>query len=172
MAIDLKFADTMGGKVGVSGLSAATVDTNSGSSERESLAGATIMEELRRGTRGAKQPSRLPLIGGMPIARQFQVLAIALLAFFILAALMALVSGRIGTQNAAATGAATEMQMLSQRLARGSALTSIGNKDGFKQVKEARDAFRANLDALTKGGTVRGVDVSATESRGDFKPAM
>ena len=160
MAIDLKFADGMGGKVGVNGLSAATVDTNSGAAERESLAGATIMEELRRGTRGAKQPSRLPLIGGMPIARQFQVLAIALLAFFILAALMALVAGRMGTQNAAATAAATEMQMLSQRLARGSALTSIGNKDGFKQVKEARDAFRANLDALTKGGTVRGVDVS------------
>ena len=79
---------------------------------------------------------------------------------------MAMVSGRIGSQTAAASAAATEMQMLSQRIARGSALTSFGNKDGFKQVKEARDAFRGNLDALTKGGTVRGVDVSVASDAG------
>src|SRR4030095_5358372 len=92
---------------------------------RQSQAGATIMEELRRATRGAAQPTRLPLIGGMPIAKQFKVLAVALVAFFLLAALMAFISSRLSGQNAAATAAATEMQMLSQRLARGSALTSI-----------------------------------------------
>ena len=160
MAIDLKLPGWLKGKAGADRADPATIDTGASAAGRESLAGATIMEELRRVTRGAKQPTRLPVIGGMPIAKQFQILAIGLVAFFVLAALMALVSGRLGTQNAAATGAATEMQMLSQRLARGSALTSIGNKEGFKQVKEARDAFRNNLDALTKGGTVRGVDVS------------
>jgi twitching motility protein PilJ len=159
MAINLK--GWLKGKAGADAAGSAGMDTGEPAAGRESLAGATIMEELRRVTRSAKQPTRLPVIGGMPIARQFQILAIGLVVFFVLAAAMAVVSGRLGTQNAAATGAATEMQMLSQRLARGSALTSIGNKEGFKQVKEARDAFRSDLDALTKGGTVRGVDVPA-----------
>ncbi len=162
MAIDLKFPGWMAAKGGTEGMSASTAtDPEAAATGHESLAGATIMEDLRRGSRVARQPTKLPMIGSLPIARQFQILAIGLVVFFILAALMAMLSGHMGTQNAAATGAATEMQMLSQRLARGSALTSIGNKDGFRQVKEARDAFRANLDALAKGGTVRGVDVSA-----------
>jgi twitching motility protein PilJ len=161
MAIDMKIPGWFGGKSDdKSGMQPMT-DSTMSAGGRETLAGATIMEELRRATRGAAtQPTRLPLIGEMPIAQQFKVLAIALVAFFLLAALMAFISGRLGTQNAAATGAATEMQMLSQRLARGSALTSIGNKEGFKQVQEARDRFRANFDALSKGGVVRGVDVS------------
>jgi twitching motility protein PilJ len=160
MAIDLKVPGWLTGKTGADRSGPATIVSGAPAAGRATLAGATIMEELRRVTRSASQPTKLPLIGGMPIARQFQILALALVASFVLAALMALLSGRLGTQNAAATGAATEMQMLSQRLARGSALTSIGNKEGFKQVRDARDTFRNDLDALTKGGTVRGVDVS------------
>ncbi|MBK9608348.1 MAG: type IV pili methyl-accepting chemotaxis transducer N-terminal domain-containing protein [Betaproteobacteria bacterium] len=162
MAIELKLPGWLSGKAGADPVAPETGDAGTSETGRASLAGATIMEDLRRAPRGGGQSTRLPVIGDMPIAKQFQVLAIGLVAFFVLAALMALVSGRLGAQNAAATGAATEMQMLSQRLARGSALTSIGNKEGFKQVKEAREAFRSNIDALIKGGAVRGVDVSAS----------
>ncbi|MEO8134627.1 MAG: methyl-accepting chemotaxis protein [Betaproteobacteria bacterium] len=158
--MDMKLPGWITGKAATAAGGVTTADF--GAAGRETQAGATIMEDLRRGARVGQQPTRLWLIGEMPIARQFQILAIGLVGFFVLAALMALVSGRMGTQNAAATGAATEMQMLSQRLARGSALTSIGNKEGFKQVREARDRFRSNLDALTKGGVVRGVDVGVT----------
>ena len=157
-----KLPGFLGGKGGDAEGTPTAVMTGSPAAGRESIAGASIMEELRRGARASEQPTKLPVIGAMPIARQFQILAIALVAFFILAALMALISQRLGTQNAAAAGAATEMQMLSQRLARGSALTSIGNKDGFRQVQEARDRFRANFEALSKGGAVRGVDVSSS----------
>ncbi len=160
MAIDIKFPGWITGKT--PSATAGTSSADFADAGRQTQAGATIMEDLRRGARGGPQSTRLPVIGNLPIARQFQILAIGLVGFFVLAALMALVSGRMGTQNAAATGAATEMQMLSQRLARGSALTSIGNKEGFKQVQEARDRFRSNLDALTKGGVVRGVDVGVT----------
>lgn len=157
MAIDLKLPGWLTGKT-----AAATggAPTGFGDPGQQTQAGTTIMEDLRRAREG--QQTRLWLIGEMPIARQFQILAIGLVVFFVLAALMAILSGRMGTQNAAATGAATEMQMLSQRLARGSALTSIGNKEGFKQVLEARDRFRANFDALTKGGAIRGVDIGVS----------
>ena len=127
---------------------------------------ARASEPVLRGERNGKKPSGLPFIGGMPIARQFQILAVALVTFLVLAALLGVFAARLANQNAAASAAATEMQMLSQRLARGSALTSIGNKEGFRQVKEARDAFHGQLDALTKGGTVRGVDISASTDAG------
>src|SRR5687767_5107159 len=107
MAMDMKFP-WMGGKSGADVESAASADPGAG---LETQAGATIMEDLRRGARGGQQLTQLPVIGAMPIARQFQILAIGLVAFFVLAALMAVVSGRMGSQNAAATGAATEMQM-------------------------------------------------------------
>ena len=129
---------------------------------RQARASNGSAADIRRGNASAKRAFRFPVLGDLPIARQFQVLAIALVAFFVLAAVLAIYASRTGSQNAAASAAATEMQMLSQRLARGSALTSIGNKEGFKQVKEAKDAFRAELDALIKGGTVRGVEVSST----------
>ena len=86
MAIDLKFPGWVAGKAGADAPGAATLEAEGENSAtgHETLAGATFMEDLRRGARAAKQPSRLPIIGGMPIARQFQVLAIGLVAFFIL----------------------------------------------------------------------------------------
>ena len=119
-------------------------------------------DEPRRGSATAPKAPRFPGLSALPVARQFQILALGLAAFLILAAIAAVYSTRLGNQSAAATAAATEMQMLSQRLARGSALTAIGNRDGFKQVKEARDAFKAELDALANGGFVHGVDIPAT----------
>ena len=128
----------------------------------ESGRSAARTEESKRGSLAARQTKPFPGLAALPAARQFQLLAIALVAFLILAAIAATWSSRLGAQGAAASAAATDMQMLSQRLARGSALTSIGNRDGFKQVKDARDAFRTDLDALMKGGIVRGVEITAT----------
>ena len=56
--------------------------------------------------------------------------------------------------------------MLSQRLARGTALAVQGNAGAFEGIKDSRDRFRADLDALTKGGVVHGtsVDVASNEA--------
>ena len=51
------------------------------------------------------------------------------------------------------------MQMLSQRLARGSALAAQGQASGFAAVKESRDKFKADFDALMTGGMSRGVSL-------------
>ena len=72
-------------------------------------------------------------------------LLLMLLAF---AALMVFLDGRAASQGAAATATATEMQMLSQRLARGSAIASQGQAAAFPAVKDSRERFGANLDAL------------------------
>jgi twitching motility protein PilJ len=56
------------------------------------------------------------------------------------------------------------MQMLSQRLARGTSLAVQGNAPAFESVKDSRDRFRADLDALAKGGTVKGVSIDAANA--------
>ncbi len=100
----------------------------------------------------------------MPIARQLQILLSLLLGSLLLAALMFWLYSRVNTQAGASVTTATEMQMLSQRLARGTALAVQGNAAAFEGIKDSRDRFRADLDVLMKGGTVRGTSVDATNN--------
>jgi len=128
------------------------------------LGSVSIMEQLRTGTDASQQPTRLPLIGHLPIPRQFRILGTLLVTFILLALLMLYLNSRISAQLNASATTATEMQMLSQRLARGSSLAVQGNAAAFESVKDSRDRFRANLDALTKGGNVKGTSIEASSS--------
>jgi twitching motility protein PilJ len=125
------------------------------------LASVSIMDQLRTASSGAAAPSRLWLIGGLPVTKQFQVLGLMLVVLLVLAALMIFVDGRQAAQTSAATATATEMQMLSQRLARGSALASQGQAAAFVAVKDSRQRFNTDLQALLNGGTVRGINLDA-----------
>jgi twitching motility protein PilJ len=130
------------------------------------LASVSIMDQLRSATANMSMPRKLPVIGAMPVVKQFQTLGVLMVVFLVLAALMAYLDRRQAAEESAASAVATEMQMLSQRLARGSALAAQGQVAGFAAVKDSRDRFKANLDALLTGGTVRGqsVDVSRDEA--------
>lgn len=123
------------------------------------LASVSIMEQLRSATPAAAAPRRLPIIGNLPVVKQFQTLGVLMVAFLLLAALMVFLDTRQSAQTSAAAATATEMQMLSQRLARGSALAAQGQAAGFAAVKESREKFKANFDALMTGGTARGVSL-------------
>jgi twitching motility protein PilJ len=130
------------------------------------LAAVSIMEQMRAASPEMRQPGRLWIIGHLPIVRQFQVLGVLLVVFVLLALVMLFLNTRVSTQATASGTTATEMQMLSQRLARGTSLAVQGNVLAFEGVKDSRDRFRADLDALTKGGNVKGVniDVSSNET--------
>ncbi|TMH06962.1 MAG: methyl-accepting chemotaxis protein [Betaproteobacteria bacterium] len=123
------------------------------------LAAVSIMEQMRTASSEARQPNRLPLIGHLPIVRQFQILGGLLVAFILVVLLMLYLNTRLTSQVTASATTATEMQMLSQRLARGTSLAVQGNAAAFESVKDSRDRFRADLDALTKGGMVKGTNV-------------
>jgi twitching motility protein PilJ len=130
------------------------------------LAAVSIMEQMRAASPEMRQPGRLWIIGHLPIVRQFQVLGVLLVVFVLLALVMLFLNTRVSTQATASGTTATEMQMLSQRLARGTSLAVQGNVTAFEGVKDSRDRFRTDLDALTKGGNVKGVnvDVSSNET--------
>jgi twitching motility protein PilJ len=122
----------------------------------------TVAEQLRAASNSAPPPSRLPLIGGLPVVRQFQILGVLTTAFVALAVSMVYADNRATSQQALHSSAATEMQMLSQRLARGSALAAQGQAAAFAAIRDSRNRFKANLDALTGNGAFKGVSLDPT----------
>ncbi len=131
--------------------------------EYDPLASVSIMDQLRSATSGSAAPRKLWVIGDLPVTKQFQTLGVLTVMFLVFAALMMFLDNRQTGQSAAASATATEMQMLSQRLARGSALAAQGQPTAFAAVKDSRDRFKADLDALVNGGTVRGVSLDVTQ---------
>jgi twitching motility protein PilJ len=61
------------------------------------------------------------------------------------------------------------MQMLSQRLSRGTALAAQGQPAAFAAVKDSRDRFKADLDALRLGGTIKGDNIDPPRDDGSIK---
>jgi twitching motility protein PilJ len=120
------------------------------------LASVSVMEQLRAATARTFTPWKLPGIGHLPVAKQLQVLGTLFVTFIVFTGLMVFLDNRAASQGAAATATATEMQMLSQRLARGSALAAQGQAAAFPAVKDSRARFATNLDAFLNGGEVRG----------------
>ena len=133
------------------------------------LASVSIMDQLRSATSGSAAPRKLWLIGDLPVTKQFQTLGTLTVMFLVFAALMMFLDNRQSAQSAAASATATEMQMLSQRLARGSALAAQGQSAAFAAVKDSRERFKADLDALVNGGTVRGVSLDVTQDADKVK---
>ncbi len=133
------------------------------------LASVSIMEQLRTATATMAMPRKLPLIGNLPVVKQFQTLGVLMVTFLVFAALMVFLDSRQSSQNAAAAATATEMQMLSQRLARGSALASQGQPGAFEAVRTSRDRFKSDFEALMSGGTVRGVSLDVAQDDSTLK---
>jgi twitching motility protein PilJ len=84
-------------------------------------------------------------------------------AFLALAAFMVFLDNRAANQQSTQSSIATEMQMLSQRLARGSALAAQGQAAAFAAIRDSRDRFRADLDALVNGGAFKGATLDPTQ---------
>jgi twitching motility protein PilJ len=127
------------------------------------LTSMSVMEQLRTASNSAPAPSRLLVIGNLPVVRQFQILGVLTVAFLALAVFMVFLDNRGASQQALQGSAATEMQMLSQRLARGSALAAQGQPAAFEAIRDSRERFKANLDALAGGGSFKGATLDPTQ---------
>jgi len=125
------------------------------------LTSVALLENMRAA--GGRSHWKVPLIGHLPIARQFHVLGILLVLFLVFAALVMALDVRTAAQAAASTATATEMQMLSQRLSSSSTLALQGRPVAFEAVKDTRERFKVDLDALQRGGTIKGVTLEAVQ---------
>ena len=124
----------------------------------------SVVEQLRAAARGGKAVKQLPLIGHLSTAKQFQYLAAALAISFVLMLSLFGLYAVEARKNSAQIAAATEMQMLAQRLARGGAQSEMGGASGFDVLQTSRDQFRSNLKALSTGGDYRGVSLSEPQN--------
>jgi twitching motility protein PilJ len=133
------------------------------------LATVSIMDQLRSATTEMRLPRKLPAIGHLPVLKQLQVLGVLLFMFVLFVIALMLLDNRAASQAAAAGATATEMQMLSQRLARGTALAAQGQAGAFAALKDSRDRFAADYEAIANGGTVKGVSLDVPQDPGITK---
>jgi len=178
MASLLKMPRILGGDKSAATLAAAdpptdieipTTQVRMGEESYDPLSHVSMMDRVRAADATAKAPPKLPLIGGLPVAKQLQILLGLMFIFMALAGFMLWLDARTTAQHGAASATATEMQMLSQRLARSTALASQGQSSAFAGVKDSRERFRANLDALMNGGPSKGVNLDAPRDEAVLK---
>src|SRR5688572_10580446 len=75
--------------------------------------------------------------------------------------------GTFGTLYVATVG---KIRMLSQRLAKAAQQASQGNLEAFKQLRDSRDEFAAQMKLLVSGGEVAAVSLPPTSA--DARPAL
>src|SRR5262249_29782638 len=78
-----------------------------------------------------RMPRQVPFVGHLLIVRQFWILGVMLVMFLVFAAVIMFLDVKSASQVAASSATAVEMQMLSQRIARGAALASQGQTARF-----------------------------------------
>jgi len=146
------------------------------SSPKPAPAGSKGAAQPRAGTRPAaaapKQPARhgLPLIGRLAVGKQVQILVSIMVLFLLLAAACVYFNFRQVTQNTQYLATATEMQMLSQRIANSAQQAVQGSTPAFGQLRQSQDQFVENLQLLSKGGPRLGVTVAASPQT--IQPAL
>lgn len=103
---------------------------------------------------------RLPLIGGLPLSFQLQVLAAAFLVFLAFAAYLAVTDSRTSDNRAAHLGLAGEIGVLTERIARLAPLAAQGMAPAQQELKAARARAAKLLALLDSGGALDGKDIA------------
>lgn len=106
-----------------------------------------IMQGLRK--LSGKEGAQIPLIGNLAPEKQIAYTALATLFCVVMSgALLGYSNYQVG-RKADFVGTSTEMQMLSQRIAKGAQLAVLGNKEAFEQLKDSKSRFDSNIKRLT-----------------------
>ncbi len=124
----------------------------------------TVMKNAALAASPAAAP--LPLIGKLPVSRQYQ--ALGTLILFLLAATAAVVAidVRMATHGTVYVASAGQMRMLSQRIAKETQGGLQGNAEAFRRLRDSRDTFVSLLGLLTSGGDAPGgVKLPATSDK-------
>ncbi len=126
----------------------------------------TTMIMKGMGEIGGKDPIKLPLIGHMPVQKQYLTTISALVVFLALAA-GTLIYNTVQVGNKAEyVTTSTAMQMLSQRIAKGAQQAVLGNVTAFKQLEESKNTFDTDLKRLANG------DKKLRASPSDIQPML
>jgi twitching motility protein PilJ len=122
----------------------------------------TVRQQVARAGGGV---SPLPVIGKLAVAKQLQVLLVALAFFVAIAGFVIFVDYRAATHGAVYLSTAGQMGMLSQRISKATQAGLSGSAAGFTQLKQSRDQFAQALALLAQGGQVPGTMLPPTSDK-------
>ena len=113
---------------------------------------------------------KMPIIGHFDIETQFRILG----SIFLISLLISIAAIFMQVQTTArGTGylsVASNIAPLTHQIPKAAIASLQGQKDGFSELREARDSFAKLVESLLEGGEVRGVKVASTT--GDARPAL
>ncbi|HEV3008401.1 MAG TPA: methyl-accepting chemotaxis protein [Burkholderiales bacterium] len=107
---------------------------------------------------------KLNIPGKFGTGRRLQVLIAALVALLLVDAAVVWFDARQGTFGTLYIATAGKIRMLSQRLAKAAQQASQGNLEAFKQLRDSRDEFAAQMKLLLAGGQAAGVELPPTSA--------
>jgi twitching motility protein PilJ len=119
-----------------------------------------------------KEPFRLPVIGMLPVETQLQALGGAALVFLLFAA-GAEVFDAIGRgNNATFINITSQLQFLTERLAKSGELAARGDANSFQQLQDSRDQFSNFITVLNSGGRVLDTSVPAAGQSQELRASL
>jgi twitching motility protein PilJ len=118
-----------------------------------------IPKEDRRG--GGK----LPLIGNFDIDTQFRILGTTFLISLLITVAAIFMQNQAASRGITHLSVAGQIAPLTQQIPKSAIAAMQGQKEGFAELRDARDNFGTLLERLVEGGEVRGLKVSATSAQ-------
>jgi twitching motility protein PilJ len=107
---------------------------------------------------------KLNLFGKLSTGRRLQILIGLLVALLAIDAIVVWFDARQATFGTIYIATAGKIRMLSQRLAKAAQQASQGNLEAFKQLRESRDEFAAQINLLLAGGQAAGTALPPTSA--------
>jgi twitching motility protein PilJ len=112
----------------------------------------------------------IKIIGKLATGRQLPILIGLLVSLLLVDGAVVWLDARQSTFGTIYIATVGKIRMLSQRLAKAAQQASQGNLEAFKQLRESRDEFAAQMNLLVAGGPAAGVTLPPTSQ--DVRPAL
>ncbi len=120
----------------------------------------------RRSNRG----NRLPLIGHLEIQTQFRILGTIFLVSLLISIASVFIQVQATARGTTYLSVANHIPTLIQQIPRAAVNATLGQKEGFTELRDARDQFAKTLETLAEGREVKGIRVAATSV--EARPAL
>ena len=108
---------------------------------------------------------KLPIIGNLDIDTQFRILGVTFLVSLLIAIAAIFLQNQTAGRGIIHLSVAGQIAPLTQQIPKAALAAMQGQKEGFTELRDARDNFGTLLERLVEGGEVRGIKVSATSAQ-------
>ncbi|MFA4969598.1 MAG: methyl-accepting chemotaxis protein [Sulfuritalea sp.] len=119
-----------------------------------------------------QEPRRkgLPLIGHLDIETQFRILGTVFLISLLITIAAIFMQGQATTRGTTYLSVVGQIAPLNQQIPKSAQNAMQGQKEGFTELRDARDTYNTLILSLVDGGEVKGVKVSPTGA--EARPAL